>query len=82
MKKPTYSGPYLYDSILITYRSFGIKSSKLNPKFKQKIIARIIARIWYIRLQNIKQHKLSYFYETTIQRMESIYKEWRLKSVF
>ena len=82
MKKPAISGPYLNDSILITYRSIGIESSKVHPKFKQKIIARIIARVWYIRLQNIKQHKLSYFYENTIQRMESIYKEWRLKSVF
>ena len=82
MKKPAYSGPYLNDSILITYRSFGIKSSELHPKFKQKIIARIIARIWYIRLQKAKQQKLAYFCETTIQRMDSIYKEWRLKSGF
>ena len=82
MKKPAISGPYLNDSILITYRSFGIKSSELHPKFKQKIIARIAARIWYVRLQKAKQHKLAYFCETTIQRMESIYKEWRLKSGF
>jgi len=82
MKKPAISGPYLNDSILITYRSFGIKSSELHPKFKQKIIARIIARICYVRLQKAKQHKLAYFCETTIQRMDSIYKEWRLKSGF
>ena len=82
MKKPAYSGPYLNDTILITYRSFGIKSSELNAKFKQKLIARIIARIWYIRLQKAKQHKLAYFCENTIQKMESIYKEWRLKSGF
>ncbi|MDC3041135.1 hypothetical protein OA105_01940 [Prochlorococcus sp. AH-736-B08] len=80
MKKPAISGPYLNDSILITYRSFGIKSSELHPKFKQKIIARIIERIWYIRLQKAKQHKLAYSCETTIQKMESIYKQWRLKS--
>ncbi len=79
MKKPAYSGPYLNDSILITYRSFGIKSSELHPRFRQKIIALIIARIWYIRLQKAKQHKLAYLCETTIQTMESIYKEWRLK---
>ena len=82
MKKPAISGPYLNDSILITYRSFGIKSSELHPKFKQKIIARIIARIWYVRLQKARQHNLANFCETTIQRMESIYKEWRLKSGF
>ena len=80
MKKPAYSGPYLNDSILITYRSIGIKSSQLHPKFKQKIIARVIARIWYIRLQKTRQHKSAQFYKTTIQKMESIYKEWRLKS--
>ena len=79
MKKTPYSEPYLNDSILITYRSFGIKSSELHPKFKQKIIARIIERIWYIRLQKAKQHKLAYFCETTIHRMDSIYKEWRSK---
>ena len=82
MKKPAISGPYLNDSILITYRSFGIKSSELHPRFRQKIIARIIAKIWYIRLQKARQHKLAYFCETTIQRMDSIYKEWRLKSGF
>ena len=80
MKKPAYSGPYLNDSILITYRSIGIKSSQLHPKFKQKIIARVIARIWYIRLQKTRQHKSAQFYKTTIQTMESISKEWRLKS--
>ena len=82
MKKPAYSGPYLDDSILINYRSIGIKSSQVHPKFKQKIIARVIARIWYIRLQKAKQHKLAYFCETTIQKMELVYKEWRLKSGF
>ena len=80
MKKPAYSGPYLYDSILMTYRSIGIKSSQLHPKFKQKIIARVIARIWYLRLQKTRQHKSAQFYKTTIQKMESIHKEWRLKS--
>ena len=80
MKKPAYSGPYLNDSILITYRSIGIKSSQLHPKFKQKIIARVTARIWYFRLQKAKQHKSAQFYKTTIQKMESIHKEWRLKS--
>ena len=82
MKKPAYSGPYLKDFILISYRSIGIKSSQLYPKFKQKITARIIARIWYIRLQKARQHKSAEFYKTTIQRMESVYKEWRLKSGF
>ncbi len=80
MKKPAYSGPYLNDSILITYRSIGIKSSQLHPKFKQKIIDRVIARIWYVRLQKTRKHKSAQFYKTTIQKMESIYKEWRLKS--
>ena len=80
MKKPAYSGPYLYDSILMTYRSIGIKSSQLHPKFKQKIIARVIARIWYLRLQKTRQHKSAQFYKTTIQKMESIHKKWRLKS--
>ena len=80
MKKPAYSGPYLNDPILITYRSIGIKSSQLHPKFKQKIIARVIARIWYRRLQKTRQHKSAQFYKTTIQKMESIHKGWRLKS--
>tara|TARA_B100000900_G_C20508824_1_gene687095 strand:+ start:110 stop:343 length:234 start_codon:yes stop_codon:yes gene_type:complete len=61
MKKPAYRGPYLNDSILNTYRNFGNKSPKFHSKFKQKIIARIIARIWYLRVQKAKQHKLAYF---------------------
>ena len=80
MKKPAYSGPYLNDSILITYRSIGIKSSQVHPKFKQKIIARVIARIMYFRLQKARQHKSAQFYKTTIQKMDSIYKMWRLKN--
>ena len=80
MKKPAYRGPYLDDHILDSYRGFGMKYPKLYKNFKQKIIARIIARIWYICLQKARQHKLAYFCETTIQKMESIYKEWRLKS--
>jgi len=82
MKKLAYSGPYLKDFILIFYRSIGIKSSQLHPKFKQKIIARVIARIWYIRLQNARQHKSAHFYKSSIQKMESMCKEWRLKSAF
>ena len=79
MKKPAYRGPYLNDSILNTYRNFGNKSPKLHSKFKKKIIARIIARIWYLRVQKAKQHKLAYLWGSTIQSMESIHKEWRLK---
>ena len=80
MKKPAYRGPYLNDSILNTYRNFGNKSPKFHSKFKQKIIARIIARIWYLRVQKAKQHKLAYFWESSIKSMETIYEEWRLKS--
>jgi len=79
MKKPAYRGPYLNDPILNTYRNFGNKSPKFHSKFKQKIIARIIARIWYLRVQKAKQHKLAYFWESSIKSMESIYEEWRLK---
>ena len=82
MKKPAYRGPYLDDHILDSYRGFGMKYPKLYKNFKQKIIARIISRIWYIRVQKAKQHKLAYFCETTIQKMELVYKEWRLKSGF
>ena len=79
MKKTNFSRPYLNDSILDIYRGFGMKYPKLYKNFKQKIIARIIARIWYLRVQKAKQHKLAYFWGSTIQSMESIHKEWRLK---
>ena len=79
MKKPAYRGPYLDDHILDSYRGFGMKYPKLYKNFKQKIIARIIARIWYLRVQKAKQHKLAYFWESSIKSMESIYEEWRLK---
>ena len=79
MKKPAISGPYLNDSILDIYRGFGMQYPKLYKNYKKKITARIIARICYLRLQKARQHKLAYFCETTIQRMDSIYKEWRLK---
>ena len=79
MKKPAYHGPYLDDHILDSYRGFGMKYPKLYKNFKQKIIARIISRIWYVRVQKARQHKLAYFCASTIKSMESIYKEWRLK---
>ena len=79
MKKTNFSRPYLNDSNLDIYRGFGMKYPKLYENFKRKIIAHIIARIWYIRLQKAKQHKLACFWGSTIQSMESIYKEWRLK---
>ena len=79
MKKPAYRGPYLDDHILDSYRGFGMIYPELYKNFKQKIIAHIIARIWYVRVQKAKQHKLACFWGSTIQSMESIYKEWRLK---
>ena len=79
MKKPAYRGSYLNDHILDSYKGFGIKYPELYENFKQKIIARIIARIWFIRVQKARQHKLAYFWGSTIQLIESIYKEWRLK---
>ena len=80
MKKPAYSGPYLDDHILDSYRGFGMKYPKLYKNYKRKIIAHIIARIWYVRVQKAKQHKLACFWGSTIQSMESIYEEWRIKS--
>ena len=79
MKKPSYRGLYLNDHILYSYIGFGIIYPELYKNFKQKIIAHIIARIWFIREQKAKQHKLTYFWGSTIQLIESIYKEWRLK---
>ena len=80
MKKTNFSGPYLNDSILDIYRGFEMKYPKLYKNLKRKIIAHIIARIWYLRVQKAKQHKLAYFWESSIKSMESIYEEWRLKS--
>ena len=79
MKKPSYRGLYLNDHILYSYIGFGIIYPELYKNFKQKIIDRIIARIWYLRVQKAKQHKLAYFWESSIKSMESICKEWRLK---
>jgi len=79
MKKTNFSGPYLNDSILDIYRGFEMKYPKLYKNLKRKIIAHIIARIWYLRVQKAKQHKLAYFWESSIKSMESIYEEWRLK---
>ena len=80
MKKTNFSRPYLNDSILDIYRGFEMKYPKLYKNLKRKIIAHIIARIWYLRVQKAKQHKLAYFWESSIKSMESIYEEWRLKS--
>tara|TARA_Y100001980_G_C14303524_1_gene130169 strand:+ start:295 stop:543 length:249 start_codon:yes stop_codon:yes gene_type:complete len=80
MKKPAFRGSYLNDYILDSYKGFGIKYPELYENFKQKIIARIIARIWFIRVQKARQHKLAYFCASTIKSMESIYEEWRIKS--
>ena len=79
MKKTAISGPYLNDYILNSYRGFGMIYPELYKNFKQKIVARIIARIWSLRVQKAKQHKLAYFWGSTIQSMESIHKEWRLQ---
>ena len=79
MKKTNFSGPYLNDSILDIYRGFEMKYPKLYKNLKRKIIAHIIARIWYLRVQKAKQHKLAYFWESSIKSMESIYEEWRVK---
>ena len=79
MKKPAYRGPYLDDHILDSYRGFGMIYPELYKNFKQKIIARIIARIWSLRVQKAKQHKLAYFWKSSIKSMESIYEEWRVK---
>jgi len=56
-----------------------MKYPKLYKNLKRKIIAHIIARIWYLRVQKAKQHKLAYFWESSIKSMESIYEEWRVK---
>ena len=79
MKKTAISGPYLNDYILNSYRGFGMIYPELYKNFKQKIVARIIARIWYLRVQKTKQNKLAYLWGMTIQLIESIYKEWRLE---
>ena len=79
MKKTANRGPYLNDHILDSYRGFGMIYPELYKNFKQNITAHIIARIWFIREQKAKQHKLAYFWGSTIQLIESIYKEWRLK---
>ena len=79
MKETAISGPYLNDYILNSCRGFGMIYPQLYKNFTQKIVARSIVRIWYLRVQKTKQNKLAYLWGMTIQLIESIYKEWRLK---